>query len=122
MLWAPANISTHVADRTQGIARSNRERDSFALRTAGGEPGIGKSRILTVLRERLDAQSVQALRFTLPCQQRLLADHRQLRQGVEIRAQRDLEQFRPTAAMKSASAKRNLNVNAALRTLSEFPT
>src|SRR4051794_20053543 len=29
----------------------------------GGEPGIGKSRILDVLRERLEAQSVQALRF-----------------------------------------------------------
>jgi class 3 adenylate cyclase/tetratricopeptide (TPR) repeat protein len=28
-----------------------------------GEPGIGKSRILTTLRERLDAQGVQALRF-----------------------------------------------------------
>src|SRR4051794_28943021 len=28
-----------------------------------GEPGIGKSRILTVLRERLEAQGVQALRF-----------------------------------------------------------
>jgi class 3 adenylate cyclase/tetratricopeptide (TPR) repeat protein len=29
----------------------------------GGEPGIGKSRILSVLRDRLEAQSVQALRF-----------------------------------------------------------
>ena len=29
----------------------------------GGEPGIGKSRILSVLRERLEAQGVQALRF-----------------------------------------------------------
>src|SRR5690242_2985038 len=29
----------------------------------GGEPGIGKSRILGVLRERLEAQGVQALRF-----------------------------------------------------------
>src|SRR4051794_1994553 len=29
----------------------------------GGEPGIGKSRILAVLRERLEAQGVQALRF-----------------------------------------------------------
>jgi class 3 adenylate cyclase len=29
----------------------------------GGEPGIGKSRILTTLRERLEAQGVQALRF-----------------------------------------------------------
>src|SRR4051794_35819809 len=29
----------------------------------GGEPGIGKSRILSVLRERLEAQSVQPLRF-----------------------------------------------------------
>jgi class 3 adenylate cyclase len=29
----------------------------------GGEPGIGKSRILNVLRERLEAQGVQALRF-----------------------------------------------------------
>ena len=28
-----------------------------------GEPGIGKSRILSALRERLDAQGVQALRF-----------------------------------------------------------
>src|ERR1700754_5227163 len=28
-----------------------------------GEPGIGKSRILGALRERLEAQSVQALRF-----------------------------------------------------------
>src|SRR6202044_1813192 len=28
-----------------------------------GEPGIGKSRILTTLRQRLDAQGVQALRF-----------------------------------------------------------
>ncbi len=28
-----------------------------------GEPGIGKSRILTALRERLEAQGVQALRF-----------------------------------------------------------
>ena len=28
-----------------------------------GEPGIGKSRILSTLRERLDAQGVQALRF-----------------------------------------------------------
>src|SRR5690348_13305971 len=28
-----------------------------------GEPGIGKSRILTTLRERLEAQGVQALRF-----------------------------------------------------------
>ncbi|MFL5281576.1 MAG: AAA family ATPase [Rhodopila sp.] len=29
----------------------------------GGEPGIGKSRILNALRERLEAQGVQALRF-----------------------------------------------------------
>src|SRR3954452_14584462 len=29
----------------------------------GGEPGIGKSRILSVLRERLEAQGAQALRF-----------------------------------------------------------
>ncbi len=29
----------------------------------GGEPGIGKSRILSALRERLEAQGVQALRF-----------------------------------------------------------
>src|SRR5690348_8956632 len=29
----------------------------------GGEPGIGKSRILTTLRERLEAQGVQPLRF-----------------------------------------------------------
>src|SRR5689334_15665369 len=29
----------------------------------GGEPGIGKSRILSVLRERLEAQGVQTLRF-----------------------------------------------------------
>src|SRR5689334_7638823 len=29
----------------------------------GGEPGIGKSRILNTLRERLEAQGVQALRF-----------------------------------------------------------
>src|SRR5690348_5624343 len=29
----------------------------------GGEPGIGKSRILTTLRERLEAQGAQALRF-----------------------------------------------------------
>src|SRR3954471_3745197 len=29
----------------------------------GGEPGIGKSRILSVLRERLEAQGVQLLRF-----------------------------------------------------------
>ena len=28
-----------------------------------GEPGIGKSRILSTLRERLDAEGVQALRF-----------------------------------------------------------
>ena len=28
-----------------------------------GEPGIGKSRILSALRERLEAQGVQALRF-----------------------------------------------------------
>ena len=28
-----------------------------------GEPGIGKSRILSALRERLDAQGVRALRF-----------------------------------------------------------
>jgi AAA ATPase domain len=28
-----------------------------------GEPGIGKSRILSTLRERLDSQGVQALRF-----------------------------------------------------------
>jgi nucleoside-triphosphatase THEP1 len=27
-----------------------------------GEPGLGKSRILSTLRERLDAQGVQALR------------------------------------------------------------
>ena len=28
-----------------------------------GEPGIGKSRILNALRERLEAQGVRALRF-----------------------------------------------------------
>jgi hypothetical protein len=47
-----------------------------------GEPGIRKSRVLTTLRERLEAQGALPLRFQCSpylCQQRLLADHRQFR-------------------------------------------
>jgi predicted ATPase len=45
-----------------------------------GEPGIGKSRILSALRERLEARGAQSLRFQCSpyCEQRLLAGHRQL--------------------------------------------
>jgi class 3 adenylate cyclase len=51
-----------------------------------GEPGIGKSRILSALRQRLEAQGVQALRFQCSpyyVNSALLAHHRQSRTGVE---------------------------------------
>jgi len=49
-----------------------------------GEPGIGKSRILNALRERLEAQGVQALRFQCSpyyVNSAFWPDHRQLRTG-----------------------------------------
>ena len=52
-----------------------------------GEPGIGKSRILSALRERLEAQGVQALRFQCSpyyVNSAFWPSHRQLRTGVEV--------------------------------------
>ena len=57
-----------------------------------GEPGIGKSRILSALRERLEAQGVQALRFQCSpyyVNSAFWPDHRQLRTGVEVRPRRN---------------------------------
>ncbi len=58
-----------------------------------GEPGIGKSRILSALRERLEAQGVRGLALSVLAllrEQRLLAHHRQLRTGVEVRPRRNI--------------------------------
>ena len=57
-----------------------------------GEPGIGKSRILSALLEQLEgARGEHAALpvFALPRQQRLLPDHRQLRARTEVRSRRD---------------------------------
>ena len=57
-----------------------------------GEPGIGKSRILSALRERLEAQGVQALRFQCSpyyVNSAFWPDHRQLRTGAEVRPGRN---------------------------------
>ena len=57
-----------------------------------GEPGIGKSRILSALRERLEAQGVQALRFQCSpyyVNSAFWPDHRQLRTGAEVRPRRN---------------------------------
>ncbi len=57
-----------------------------------GEPGIGKSRILSALRERLDAQGVQALRFQCSpyyVNSAFWPSHRQLRTDAEVRPRRN---------------------------------
>ena len=56
-----------------------------------GEPGIGKSRILSALRERLEGARCAGAALpvlALLRQQRLLAQHRQLRAGAEVRPRR----------------------------------
>ena len=57
-----------------------------------GEPGIGKSRILNALRERLEAQGVQALRFQCSpyyVNSAFWPSHRQPRTGAEVRPRRN---------------------------------
>ena len=57
-----------------------------------GEPGIGKSRILSTLRERLEAQGAQSLRFQCSpyyVNSAFWPDHRQLRTDAEVRPGRN---------------------------------
>ena len=59
-----------------------------------GEPGIGKSRILSTLRERLEARgrtSTALPVLALLREQRLLADHRQLRTDAEVHSRRNAD-------------------------------